>query len=90
VPMIHGLSFNNLRGDVRRSVAAVALPLALAFGVASGAGAVPASMGYLRRALRGVVRRYSSQVSVPRPVTVVMAGSSPIWAEPSLHSRPSY
>jgi MFS superfamily sulfate permease-like transporter len=37
--LIHGIHFNNLRGDVYGGLTAavVALPLALAFGVASGA-----------------------------------------------------
>ena len=47
VPMIQGLSFNNLRGDVYGGLVAavVALPLALAFGVASGAGAIAGLYG---------------------------------------------
>jgi len=38
--LIHGLHFRNLRGDIYGGLVAavVALPLALAFGVASGAG----------------------------------------------------
>lgn len=37
--LIHGLTFDNIRGDVfgGLTAAVVALPLALAFGVASGA-----------------------------------------------------
>ncbi len=44
--LIHGAHFNNLRGDVYGGLtaAAVALPLALAFGVASGAGLVAATL----------------------------------------------
>jgi len=39
---INGLHFNNIRGDIYGGVTAavVALPLALAFGVSSGAGPV--------------------------------------------------
>ena len=38
--LIHGLRFDNIKGDIFGGVTAavVALPLALAFGVASGAG----------------------------------------------------
>ena len=38
--IVHGLHFNNLRGDFFGGLVAavIALPLALAFGVASGAG----------------------------------------------------
>ena len=40
--LVHGLDFKNLRGDIYGGVTAavVALPLALAFGVSSGAGPV--------------------------------------------------
>ena len=40
--LIHGLRFDNLLGDIfgGMTTAVVALPLALAFGVASGAGPV--------------------------------------------------
>ena len=39
--LIHGLHFNNIKGDIFGGVVAavIAIPLALAFGVASGAGA---------------------------------------------------
>lgn len=45
--LIHGLRFNNLRGDIYGGLTAavVALPLALAFGVASGAGPVAGLYG---------------------------------------------
>jgi SulP family sulfate permease len=38
--LVHGLAFDNIRGDIYGGLTAavVALPLALAFGVASGAG----------------------------------------------------
>ncbi len=44
---VHGLNFDNLRGDIYGglSAAVVALPLALAFGVASGAGPVAGLYG---------------------------------------------
>jgi SulP family sulfate permease len=40
--LIHGLRFDNLRGDIYGGITAavVALPLTLAFSVASGAGPV--------------------------------------------------
>jgi SulP family sulfate permease len=40
--LVHGLHFNNLRGDLfgGLTAAVVALPLALAFGVASGVGPI--------------------------------------------------
>ncbi|MEL7051488.1 MAG: SulP family inorganic anion transporter, partial [Cyanobacteria bacterium J06588_5] len=44
---IHGLHFRNVRGDIFGGVTAaiVALPLALAFGVSSGAGATAGLYG---------------------------------------------
>lgn len=44
--LIHGLHFNNIKGDIFGGVVAavIAVPLALAFGVASGAGAEAAFM----------------------------------------------
>ena len=47
--MIHGIHFNNLRGDVcgGLTAAVVAQPLALAFGVVSGAGPVAATLAKL-------------------------------------------
>ena len=74
--LIHGLSFDNLRGDVYGGLTAavVALPLALAFGVASGAGPVAGLYGAIFvgffAALFGGT---PSQVSGPTgPMTVVM------------------
>ncbi|HEY5791332.1 MAG TPA: SulP family inorganic anion transporter [Gammaproteobacteria bacterium] len=76
--LIHGLHFNNLRGDLFGGVTAavVALPLALAFGVASGAGPVAGLYGAIFvgffAALFGGT---PAQVSGPTgPMTVVMAG----------------
>ncbi len=45
--LVHGLHFNNLRGDIYGGLTAavVALPLALAFGVSSGAGPVAGLYG---------------------------------------------
>lgn len=76
--LIHGLHFNNLRGDIYGGIVAavVALPLALAFGVASGAGAIAGLYGAIFvgffAALFGGT---PGQVSGPTgPMTVVMAG----------------
>ena len=76
--LIHGLRFDNLRGDIYGGLTAavVALPLALAFGVASGAGPVAGLYGAIFvgffAALFGGT---PSQVSGPTgPMTVVMAG----------------
>ena len=75
---IHGLHFNNLRGDIYGGLVAavVALPLALAFGVASGLGATAGLYGAIFvgffAALFGGT---PAQVSGPTgPMTVVMAG----------------
>lgn len=74
--LIHGLHFNNIRGDIFGGITAavVALPLALAFGVASGAGAIAGLYGAIIvgffAALFGGT---PSQVSGPTgPMTVVM------------------
>lgn len=74
---IHGLHFNNIRGDIYGGITAavVALPLALAFGVSSGAGPVAGVYGAIFvgffAALFGGT---PSQVSGPTgPMTVVMA-----------------
>ena len=76
--LIHGLRFDNLRGDIfgGLTTAVVALPLALAFGVASGAGPVAGLYGAIFvgffAALFGGT---PAQVSGPTgPMTVVMAG----------------
>lgn len=75
--LIHGLRFDNIRGDVFGGVTAavVALPLALAFGVASGAGPMAGLYGAIFvgffAALFGGT---PSQISGPTgPMTVVMA-----------------
>jgi len=76
--LVHGLRFDNLRGDVYGGLTAavVALPLALAFGVASGAGPIAGLYGAIFvgffAALFGGT---PAQVSGPTgPMTVVMAG----------------
>ncbi|MEO1620696.1 MAG: SulP family inorganic anion transporter [Cyanobacteria bacterium J06632_3] len=74
---IHGLHLRNLRGDIFGGVTAaiVALPLALAFGVSSGAGATAGlygaiAIGFFAALFGGT----PSQISGPTgPMTVVMA-----------------
>lgn len=74
---VHGLHFGNLRGDIfgGLTAAVVALPLALAFGVASGAGPIAGlygaiCVGFFAAMLGGT----PAQVSGPTgPMTVVMA-----------------
>lgn len=74
--VIHGLHFRNLRGDCFGGITAavVALPLALAFGVSSGAGAIAGlygaiAVGFLAALFGGT----PSQISGPTgPMTVVM------------------
>jgi len=75
--LVHGLHFNNIRGDIFGGITAgvVALPLALAFGVSSGAGAIAGIYGAIFvgffAALFGGT---PAQVSGPTgPMTVVMA-----------------
>src|SRR3970040_2175779 len=76
--LIHGLHFNNLRGDIFGGVVAavVALPLALAFGVASGAGAIAGLYGAIFVGLfAALFGGTPAQCSGPTgPMTVVMAG----------------
>ena len=75
---VHGLHFNNLRGDFFGGLTAaiVALPLALAFGVSSGAGPTAGlygaiCVGFFAALFGGT----PSQISGPTgPMTVVMAG----------------
>lgn len=76
--LVHGLHFNNIRGDIYGGLTAavVALPLALAFGVASGAGPVAGLYGAIFvgffAALFGGT---PAQISGPTgPMTVIMAG----------------
>ncbi|MEO1589748.1 MAG: SulP family inorganic anion transporter [Cyanobacteria bacterium J06632_22] len=74
---VHGLALNNLRGDFFGGITAaiVALPLALAFGVTSGAGAIAGlygaiCVGFFAALFGGT----PSQISGPTgPMTVVMA-----------------
>ncbi|MEM1427610.1 MAG: SulP family inorganic anion transporter, partial [Cyanobacteria bacterium P01_H01_bin.130] len=77
--LINGLHFRNLRGDFFGGLTAaiVALPLALAFGVASGIGPIAglygaACVGFFAALLGGT----PSQISGPTgPMTVVMAAT---------------
>jgi len=89
VALIHGLHFNNLRGDLYGGLVAavVALPLALAFGVASGAGAIAGLYGAIFVGLfAALFGGTPAQVSGPTgPMTVVMAGLiAQFGQEPSL------
>ncbi|WP_447970119.1 SulP family inorganic anion transporter [Nitrospira sp. M1] len=86
---IHGLHFDNLRGDVFGGVVAavIALPLALAFGVASGAGAVAGLYGAIFIGFfAAVFGGTPAQASGPTgPMTVVFAGMLAMFAdEPSI------
>ncbi len=77
--LVHGLKFNNLRGDFFGGLTAaiVALPLALAFGVASGAGPTAGlygavCVGFFAALFGGT----PSQISGPTgPMTVVMGST---------------
>ena len=76
--LVHGLTFDNIRGDIYGGLTAavVALPLALAFGVASGAGPVAGLYGAIFvgffAALFGGT---PAQISGPTgPMTAIMAG----------------
>jgi len=77
MPLIHGIHLKNVRGDIYGGLTAavVALPLALAFGVSSGAGPIAGLYGAIFvgffAALFGGT---PSQISGPTgPMTVVMA-----------------
>ncbi len=75
--LINGLKFHNLRGDFfgGLTTAIVALPLALAFGVSSGAGAITGLYGAIFVGLfAALFGGTPSQISGPTgPMTVVMA-----------------
>ncbi len=75
--LIHGLHFNNLRGDLYGGLTAgvVALPLALAMGVSSGAGPIAGIYGAVFVGLfAALFGGTPAQVSGPTgPMTVVMA-----------------
>ena len=87
--LIHGLHFNNIRGDIYGGVVAavVALPLALAFGVASGAGAIAGLYGAIFLGFfASVFGGTPAQASGPTgPMVVVVAGLfSQFSEEPAL------
>ena len=75
--LIYNLHFNNLRGDVFGGITAgiVALPLALAFGVQSGAGPVAGLYGAIALGIfAAIFGGTSTQVSGPTgPMTVISA-----------------
>jgi len=75
--LINGLNFRNIRGDIYGGITAavVALPLALAFGVSSGAGPVAGLYGAICVGLfAALLGGTPAQVSGPTgPMTVVMA-----------------
>ena len=75
--LIHGFRLDNLRGDIfgGLTAAVVALPLALAFGVASGAGPIAGLYGAIAVGLfAALFGGTPAQVSGPTgPMTVVMA-----------------
>jgi sulfate permease, SulP family len=77
VQIVHGLTFDNIRGDIfgGLTAAVVALPLAMAFGVASGAGPLAGLYGAIIIGFfAAVFGGTPSQISGPTgPMTVVMA-----------------
>ncbi len=77
MPLVNGLHFKNLRGDIYGGLTAavVALPLALAMGVSSGAGPIAGLYGaILVGFFAAVFGGTPAQVSGPTgPMTVVMA-----------------
>ena len=84
--LIHGLHFNNLRGDLYGGLVAavVALPLALAFGVASGAGAVAAPVYDIRDIFQDeqyAARNDIVEMEDPELGTVRMVGVIPKFPE---------
>ena len=76
--LIHGLHFNNIKGDIFGGVVAavIAIPLALAFGVASGAGAEAGLYGAIFVGFfAAIFGGTPAQASGPTgPMTVVFAG----------------
>lgn len=74
---VHGLHFNNIRGDITGGLTAavVALPLALAMGVTSGAGPIAGIYGAIFVGLfASLFGGTPAQISGPTgPMTVVMA-----------------
>ncbi|MGA1602017.1 MAG: SulP family inorganic anion transporter [Prochlorothrix sp.] len=83
---VHGLHFNNLRGDLfgGLTAAVVALPLALAFGVSSGLGPIAGLYGAIATGFFAALGGGTpSQVTGPTgPMTVVITGvAATIMAE---------
>ncbi len=78
-------TLNNLRGDIfgGLTAAVVALPLALAFGVASGAGPIAGLYGAIAVGFfAAVFGGTPAQISGPTgPMTVVMAGIIILYAQ---------
>ncbi len=76
--LIHGLRFNNIKGDIFGGLVAavIAVPLALAFGVASGAGAEAGLYGAIFVGIfAAIFGGTPAQASGPTgPMTVVFAG----------------
>ncbi|UAJ72776.1 SulP family inorganic anion transporter [Synechocystis sp. PCC 7339] len=76
---VHGLRFDNLRGDIFGGITAaiVALPLALAFGVASGAGPIAGLYGAICTGFfAALCGGTPAQITGPTgPMTVVMAST---------------
>jgi len=77
--LVHGLRFDNLRGDLFGGLTAaiVALPLALAFGVASGAGPIAGLYGAIFTGFfAALCGGTPAQITGPTgPMTVVMAST---------------
>lgn len=91
--LVYGFSTDNLKGDIfgGLTAAVVALPLALAFGVSSGAGAIAGiygavCVGFFAALFGGT----PSQVSGPTgPMTVVMAAIFTQFSALDPHSGPA-
>jgi SulP family sulfate permease len=84
--LVHGLSFDNLRGDVYGGLTAAVVALALAFGFASGAGPIAGLYGAIFVGFfAAVFGGTPAQTSGPTGPMVVMAGTITQYAhEPAL------